>query len=93
MEGDATRPDGLLGVGPGVSSCCMDRGNCSSRERWRIFGSGAVGLLYVDVSAVQPDQVSKAERVGFHLIAGEGNVQHSPPTIRTCEVADLRVCP
>lgn len=126
-EGDAAE---LLGR---RSSCCMDRGNCSSREAWRPYGGGEVGLLYVDVqgrntysdgalldASSQPRPRSRsqsrsrststeletelgvppapvrvqvrAHRVGFNLIAGEGNVQHSPPTIRACQVG-FGACP
>ena len=108
VEGSGGGPGTVSG---GLSSCCMDRGNCSTREAWRPYGNGEVGLLYVDAQPLghtdqqqrpvtrtseqttRPQGVPRSERVGFNLIAGEGNVQHSPPTIRACHAGALRVCP
>lgn len=62
-----------------ISRCCMDSGNCSSREHWKPYLDTEVILLKVKGDSVHD--------TGLTLVGGEGNVQHNPPTIRTCKIS------
>jgi hypothetical protein len=62
-----------------ISRCCMDSGNCSSREHWKPYLDQEIVLLKVKGH-------SDHDR-GLALVGGEGNVQHNPPTIRLCKVS------
>jgi|AntAceMinimDraft_5_1070358.scaffolds.fasta_scaffold450020_1 hypothetical protein len=64
-------------------------GNCTARDHW-------VGYL----EAARPEGGVQLLRVGggprgLAFVAGEGNVQHNPPTIRRCTLlSDANaVCP
>lgn len=62
-----------------ISRCCMDSGNCSSREHWKPYLDDQVVLLQVKGESIHDR--------GLTLVGGEGNVQHNPPTIRMCKVS------
>jgi hypothetical protein len=78
--------------GPGSASrCCMDRGNCTARGHWRPYLDASVQLLRV---GPEVDAAGRDVR-GLAFVAGEGNVQQNPPSIRVCAVSpDARLsCP
>lgn len=69
-----------------TTKCCIDRGNCTSRDHWVPYLDRRVALL-----RVAPDRGSGLRGLAF--VAGEGNVQHNPPTIRACTVTNAPICP
>jgi len=76
----------------GGHRCCFDHGNCSSREHWVGYLDPSVKLLRVS-SSVENGRDGGVRR-GLAFVAGEGNVQHNPPTIRACTVMpSSRLCP
>ena len=96
FEGDSIRQKLLLpGASAVASSCCMDRGNCTSRDHWLNYTDDRVKLIYLGDKhgASEGTDPEGGSRRGYTMIAGEGNVQHSPPTIRMCEVSEYRACP
>jgi hypothetical protein len=82
----ATVAPGAPGGGGAVGRCCMDRGNCTKREHWISYLEPAVKLMRVAPSLGPGGGGGSAggDVRGLSFVAGEGNVQHSPPSIRAC---------
>ena len=71
-----------------ISHCCQDRGNCSSRDHWKSYLSDEVALIRVAPTLDTRSKYSGFDRhsapLGLAFVAGDGNVQQTPPLIRPC---------
>lgn len=77
-------------------------GNCTLRDHWvNYLGGGEGDGGNVGSASTNENRGSSGAQLlrvgggplGLAFVAGEGNVQHNPPTIRRCTLYDGEVCP